>query len=45
MCGEKAKCERPKDLKATPQQCSAEQIKKCHGSDKTHPCTAPAKKK
>ena len=38
MCCEKTKCQRPEELKGKPSQCSAEQIKKCHGDDKGHPC-------
>ena len=38
MCCGKTKCERPKDLKGKPEECSAEQIKKCHGDVKEHPC-------
>lgn len=29
------KCEKGKDPKA----CSPEQIRECHGSDRTHPCS------
>lgn len=35
---EKEKCLRPEELKGKPGECSAEQIKKCHGDDKSHPC-------
>jgi len=38
MCCEKNKCERPKELKGKPGECSKEQIKKCHGDVKKHPC-------
>jgi hypothetical protein len=43
MCTSKSKCEKPANLKGKPQDCSAAQIRKCHGDDKTHPC-APANK-
>jgi len=32
-------CHKPENLKSTPQECSPEQIKDCHGDDKEHPCT------
>ena len=38
-CHEEKKCERPEELKGKPQDCSPEQIRKCHGDDKNHPCT------
>lgn len=38
MCCGKTKCERPKELKGKVEECSPEQIKKCHGNVKTHPC-------
>ena len=40
-CNEEKKgCQRPKELKGKPADCSPEQIRKCHGDDKKHPCTA-----
>ena len=42
MCCEKQKCMKPEELKDEPEACSPEQIKKCHGDVKEHPC---AKKK
>jgi hypothetical protein len=38
MCQGKAKCERPKQLKGRAEECSPEQIRKCHGDVKGHPC-------
>lgn len=38
MCGSQEKCQKPENLKGKPEDCSAEQIEKCHGSDKSHPC-------
>ena len=38
MCCGKTKCERPKDLKGKPEECPPEQVKKCHGNVKEHPC-------
>jgi hypothetical protein len=40
----KTTCQKPEQLKGTPQECTPEQVNKCHGSDRAHPC-APAKKK
>jgi hypothetical protein len=31
MCDGKRECQRPKQLKGRPEECSPEQIKKCHG--------------
>ena len=31
-------CQQPDKLKGTPQECSPEQIKECHGDTKEHPC-------
>jgi hypothetical protein len=41
MCGGKTTkqgCQKPENLKGKPQDCSPEQVKKCHGDAKTHPC-------
>ena len=38
MCEEKQGCQRPEELTGKPEECSAEQIKKCHGDVKEHPC-------
>jgi hypothetical protein len=40
MCcdAKKQGCLKPKNLKGKPGDCSPEQIIKCHGSDKKHPC-------
>jgi hypothetical protein len=38
MCDPKEKCEKPENLKTTPEECTPEQIKKCHGEAKGHPC-------
>lgn len=42
-CGN-TKCERPGNLKGKPEECSAEQVKKCHGNVKEHPCATVGKK-
>lgn len=39
MCPSSKKCEKGKDAKT----CSPEQIKKCHGDSKDHPCTSQKK--
>jgi hypothetical protein len=44
MCCGKTKCERPKELKGTPKDCSPEQVNKCHGNVKRHPCAMSEKK-
>jgi hypothetical protein len=46
MCCEKSKgCQKPKELKTTPKECTPEQIRKCHGDDAGHPCVKEEKKK
>jgi len=43
-CDENKKgCQKPENLKGKPEDCSAEQIKKCHGEGAQHPCTGEAK--
>ena len=44
MAAEK-ECQKPERLKDKPQACSKEQIKKCHGDAKGHPCVAKPSKK
>jgi hypothetical protein len=44
MCCGKTKCERPKELKGKAEECPPEQIKKCHGDVKNHPCASGKKK-
>ena len=43
MCHEETKCEKPNELKGKPEECSPEQVKKCHGDVKEHPCVTPTK--
>jgi hypothetical protein len=38
MCDPEKKCEKPENLKTKPEECTPEQIKKCHGEAKGHPC-------
>ncbi len=42
MCGEKTKCQKPENLKGKPEECSPEQIRKCHGDVANHPCVQSA---
>ena len=37
----KTACQKPEELVGKPEDCSAEQIKKCHGDVKDHPCVGP----
>jgi len=45
MCCDETKqgCQKPENLKGNPEDCSPEQIGKCHGNAKTHPCTCTPK--
>lgn len=36
MCQDR--CRQPENLKDKPENCTAEQIKKCHGDSREHPC-------
>uniref|UniRef100_A0A7V6A3Q2 Transcriptional regulator n=1 Tax=Desulfobacca acetoxidans TaxID=60893 RepID=A0A7V6A3Q2_9BACT len=44
MCTCKSECQKPEELKGKPEECSADQIKKCHGEVSEHPCLSPQKK-
>jgi hypothetical protein len=44
MCTCKTECQKPEELKGKPEECSTEQIKKCHGEAPEHPCLASQKK-
>ena len=44
MCQNTKGCQKPKELKGKPQDCSPEQIRKCHGDPTRHPCTAKGKR-
>jgi hypothetical protein len=39
MCDPKETCEKPENLKTTPEECTPEQIKKYHREDEGHPCS------
>lgn len=38
MCGSSKKCQKPENLKGEPGDCSPEQVRECHGTEKCHPC-------
>jgi len=42
-CNKKKRCQKPENLKGKPQDCPAEQVRKCHGDVKKHPCTTEEK--
>ena len=44
MCTCKTECQKPEELKGKSKECSAEQIKKCHGEVPEHPCVVSPKK-
>ena len=46
MCDRKrCCCEKEKAPTSKPEECSAKQIKECHGDAKKHPCVEPPKGK
>ena len=45
MCASETKCQKPENLKGKPQECTPEQIRKCHGETKDHPCVPDAEPK
>lgn len=45
MCDFKKKCEKPENLKGKPEECSVEQIRKCHGDSVRHPCVPRGRSK
>ena len=45
MCqNERRCCKKPEELKTKPEDCTPEQIRKCHGKAKKHPCEGPPAK-
>ena len=42
MCQQDQACQKPEELKDKPENCSPEQIKKCHGEAIGHPCLSSA---
>jgi len=43
MCNRKTGCQKPKELKGRPEDCSPEQVRKCHGEAAKHPCVSKKK--
>ena len=41
----KCECEKPENLKTTPEECTPEQVEECHGETKEHPCTEETEEK
>ena len=42
MCSqEKEGCQKPESLKGRPNECTPEEIERCHGGVKEHPCANP----
>jgi hypothetical protein len=39
MCKEDKECEKPEKCEGSPEECTPEQIRECHGDVKEHPCT------
>ena len=45
-CAEKKTgCQCPEELKGKPEECTPEQVEKCHGSKEEHPCIGKGEKK
>ena len=44
MCGKTTECGCAENRKVDPEKCSKDQIKKCHGDAKKHPCGAKRKR-
>jgi len=42
MCDDHCRCQRPEELKGRPEECSPEQIRRCHGQVEGHPCRGEA---
>lgn len=38
MCEKDKCCQKPDQLKSKPEDCTPEQIEKCHGSEEKHTC-------
>lgn len=38
MCVAEKGCQKPDELKGKPQDCSPDQVAKCHGEGEDHPC-------
>ncbi len=44
MCDHKQGCLKPEYLQGKPEECSPEQVRKCHGEVKEHPCVRRTEK-
>ena len=40
MCNGKTGCQKPEEMMGRPEDCSPEQIRKCHGDVQGHPCAS-----
>ncbi|WP_237559983.1 ArsR/SmtB family transcription factor [Desulfohalovibrio reitneri] len=45
MCDANSCCQKPENLETKPEECSPEQIRKCHGDVRDHPCKPDEKEK
>ncbi len=45
MCQEKKTCQKIEELKGKPEECSPQQVKKCHGDVKEHLCVPSDERK
>jgi len=45
MCEGNRCCQKPKELIGKPEECSPEQIEKCHGDVEEHPCAPQSAEK
>jgi len=43
MCEKNKCCQKPENLKGKPEDCTPEQIEKCHGDEKNHTCCGDKK--
>ncbi len=41
----KGECEKPENLKKTPEECTPEKVEECHCDVKEHPCTEETEEK
>jgi hypothetical protein len=47
MCcaDKKSVCQCPEELRGKPEECTPEQVEKCHGSKEEHPCVSEDKER
>lgn len=43
MCDKRCECQNPERLKGKVEECTPEQIRKCHGNAMAHPCAVGEK--